>query len=52
MKKENMESLLNSLQRIDNLVKQCEVSNKLRGLFQDAVLLKQFANELNNLSKI
>ena len=47
MKKENMESLLNSLQHMDNLVVQCEVSNKLRGLFQDAVLLKQFVNELS-----
>ena len=46
MKKENIEGLLDSLWRIDNLMIQCEVNNKLKNLFQDAVLLKQFENEL------
>ena len=47
MKKEDVESLLNSLQQIDDCVIQCEVSNKLKRMFEDAVLIKQFANSLS-----
>ena len=47
MKKEDVESLLNSLQQIDDCLIQCEVSNKLKRMFEDAVLIKQFANSLS-----
>ena len=47
MKKEDVESLLDSLQQIDDCVMQGEVSNKLKTMFKDAVLMKQFANSLS-----
>ena len=46
MKKSDRESLLQSLQSIDENILQCDVIAKLTSTFEDDVLLKEFTNAL------